>query len=196
MFLENVFPPIPSELIMPLAGFEAQRGGMSIVMVVLAGSVGSLAGATLWYYIGRWIGEDRLKQWAGRHGRLLTLRPSDVEKVDAWFDKHDEKAVLIGRLVPAVRTLISVPAGIFGMSLRRFLIYSSIGTIAWTTILALLGYLLGENYGAVKDYLDPVSNVIVAGIIVYYVYRVLRWKPDRSHARHQGRDTTDERDKP
>ena len=177
MFLENVFPPIPSELIMPLAGFDAERGDMNIILVVLSGSAGSLAGATLWYFIGRWIGETRLKRLAARHGRLLTLTPSDLDHVNSWFDRHNEKAVLIGRLVPAVRTLISVPAGLFEMRLGRFLLYSSIGTVVWTTLLALAGYLLGEQYKSVQDYMNPASNVIVAGIVFYYVYRMIVWKP-------------------
>ncbi|MBR0551756.1 DedA family protein [Stakelama marina] len=177
MFLENVFPPIPSELIMPLAGFDAARGDMNIFLVILSGSIGSLAGATLWYFIGRWIGEDRLKRWAGKFGRLLTLSASDVDHVNTWFDRHNEKAVLIGRLVPAVRTLISVPAGLFEMRLDRFLLFSSIGTVAWTTILTLAGYFLGEKYRLVQGYLNPVSNVIVGGIVAYYLYRVITWKP-------------------
>ncbi|CCA92535.1 DedA family protein [Novosphingobium sp. PP1Y] len=177
MFLENVFPPIPSELIMPLAGFNAARGEMNIFLVIPSGSIGSLAGATLWYFIGRWIGEDRLKRWAGRHGRLFTLSASDIDTVNTWFDRHNEKAVLIGRLVPAVRTLISVPAGLFEMRLDRFLLFSSIGTAAWTALLTLAGYLLGERYQLLSDYLNPVSDVIVGGIVLYYVYRVFTWKP-------------------
>ena len=113
MFLENLFPPIPSELIMPLAGFEAARGTKSLPLVILSGSAGSIAGALFWYYVGKWIGARRLKAWAGRHGRWLTLKPSEVDKVDAWFDRHCAEAVFLGRLVPTVRTLISVPAGIF-----------------------------------------------------------------------------------
>ncbi|KHK93734.1 DedA family protein [Novosphingobium malaysiense] len=177
MFLENVFPPIPSELIMPLAGFDAERGDLNIVLVILSGSAGSLAGATLWYFVGRFVGEDRLRRWAGRHGRLLTLSAKDVDHVNTWFDRHNEKAVFMGRLVPAVRTLISVPAGLFEMRLDRFLLFSSLGTALWTALLAMAGYLLGEQYKAVQGYLNPVSDVIGAAILLYYLYRVVTWKP-------------------
>ena len=163
---------------MPLAGFDAQRGDMNIWLVILSGSAGSLAGALFWYYIGRWIGEDRLKRWAAKYGRLLTLNPSQVDTVNAWFDKHNEKAVLIGRLLPAVRTLISVPAGIFKMRLDRFLLFSSIGTVAWTGILTVVGYLLGNQYRVVEGYLNPVSDIIVAGVILLYVYRLVKWEPE------------------
>tara|TARA_B100000678_G_scaffold194834_1_gene163247 strand:- start:679 stop:1275 length:597 start_codon:yes stop_codon:yes gene_type:complete len=177
MFLENVFPPIPSELIMPLAGFDAARGDMNIFLVILSGSIGSLAGAASWYFVGRWIGEDRLKRWAGRYGRLLTMNASDIDRVNTWFDRHNEKAVLMGRLVPAVRTLISVPAGLFEMRFDRFLLFSAIGTAAWTALLTLAGYLLGAQYQVVQGYLNPVSDVIVGGIVLFYVYRVITWKP-------------------
>src|SRR3546814_87088 len=125
MLAENLFPPIPSELIMPLAGFAAARGDLNILLVVASGAAGSLLGAVFWYAIGCWLGRERLKRWAGRHGRWLTLAPDDIDKACAWFDRHSAKAVFFGRLVPAVRTLISVPAGIAGMGRRRFLLYRS-----------------------------------------------------------------------
>ncbi|MBH9536712.1 DedA family protein [Novosphingopyxis sp. YJ-S2-01] len=178
MLLENVFPPIPSELIMPLAGFDAARGDMNVYLVILSGSIGSVAGALFWYVIGRWIGEDRLKRFASRHGRLLTLNASEIERVNRWFDKHNEKAVLLGRLVPAVRTLISVPAGIFEMSLGRFLIYSTIGTVGWTALLTFGGYMLGDRYELVQTWINPVSNIIVGVIVLAYLYRVMRWRAD------------------
>ena len=142
MLLENVFPPIPSELIMPLAGFTAARGELNLFMVVLAGTVGSVAGAVLWYYVGCWLGYERLKRLAARHGRWLTLGPTEIDEAAGWFRQHCGKSVLIGRLIPAVRTLISVPAGITGMGLGRFLAYSTLGSAIWTGFLAGCGYLL------------------------------------------------------
>lgn len=178
MFLESAFPPIPSEVIMAFAGFNSARGGMNFVLVVVSGSIGSLAGATLWYFVGRWISEERLKRWTRRHGRLLALHPADVDRVNAWFDRHDELAVLIGRLVVPIHTLISVPAGLFRMPLRRFLVFSGIGIALWTTLLAAAGYLLGEQYRLVQDYIDPVSQVVLGAILLLYLYRVVTWKPD------------------
>ena len=176
MFAENLFPPIPSELIMPLAGFAAARGELNVALAVLAGAAGSLAGAVFWYAVGRWLGSARLQSWAARHGRWLTLRPRDVDRACAWFDRHSGKAVFIGRLVPAVRTLISVPAGIAGMALPRFLLYSGLGTLLWTTLLATAGYLLGERYREVADWVNPVSTLVIALLVVAYLYRVVTFR--------------------
>ena len=176
MLAENVFPPIPSELIMPMAGFTAARGELDVVGVVVAGTAGSLAGALLWYYIGRWIGLERLKRWAAKHGRWLTISPEKVDEAAAWFNRHRGKAVLVGRLIPAVRTLISVPAGVAGMALMRFLIYSALGTALWTALLAAAGYLLEDQYQKVGDYLNPVSDVILGLIVLGYLYRVATFR--------------------
>lgn len=138
MLAENVFPPIPSELIMPLAGFAAAGGKLTILFVVLAGTAGSLLGALAWYYVGRCLGADRLKRFTARHGRWLTLSPHEIDRAHAWFDRHGAKAVSLGRLIPAVRTLISVPAGVTRMPLARFLGRTVLGTALWTLLLARL----------------------------------------------------------
>ena len=177
MLIENVFPPIPSELIMPLAGYAANRGDQNLALVIAAGTLGSLAGATFWYYVAHWIGAKRLRAFAGRHGRWITLSPADLDRVDRWFDRHCAWAVLLGRMVPGVRTLISVPAGLFGMSLRRFLVYSGIGTLAWTAALAGAGYALGAQHDVVGRWLGPASNFVFAIIVAVYLYRVATWKP-------------------
>jgi membrane protein DedA with SNARE-associated domain len=176
MFAENVFPPIPSELIMPLAGFSAAQGERNLLMVIIAGSIGSLLGALLWYYIGKKIGAERLERWAAKHGRWLTLSPKEVEQSCAWFNRHGGKAVFIGRLIPAVRTLISVPAGIAGMPLGSFLVYSTAGTIIWTALLATAGYLLESQYDKVAHWMNPISNVVIGLIILGYLYRVVRFR--------------------
>ncbi|QQA42524.1 DedA family protein [Pelagovum pacificum] len=172
MFLENVFPPIPSELIMPLAGFNAQQGDMSFIGVLLAGIVGSVAGAALWYWIGAAIGMRRLKKLARNHGRWLTLTPSELERSADWFSRHGGEAVFFGRLIPTVRTFISVPAGVAGMPVPKFLIYSLIGTAIWTALLAAAGYLLGSQYDLVEAWLNPVSTGVVLLIVALYLYRV------------------------
>ena len=176
MFLENLFPPIPSELIMPLAGYIAAQGQANIALIIVAGTIGSLAGGFFWYAIGRWVGEERLKRIADGYGRWLTLSRQDIDKADDWFDQHGHKAVLAGRLVPTVRTLISIPAGLSEMPVRRFLIYSAIGTTAWTTILALLGYGLGSHYERVGAWVDPVSYGVLGLIVLIYIYRVVTFK--------------------
>jgi membrane protein DedA with SNARE-associated domain len=176
MFLENVFPPIPSELIMPLAGYTAAQGKANILLVILAGATGSIAGAYFWYQIGYWIGEERLKRFADRYGRWMTVSRDDIDKADDWFDEHGHKAVLVGRIIPTVRTLISVPAGLSEMPWKRFLIYSGIGSAVWTTGLALLGFALGSRYEVVGGWIDPISLAIVAAIVAYYLYRVITFR--------------------
>lgn len=173
MFLENVFPPIPSELIMTLSGFAASRGETSIVLVIIAGTLGSLVGALFWYGIGRMFDQERVKRLADRHGRWVTLTRTDLERTDRWFDDHGHWAVLFGRLIPTIRTLISIPAGFSEMPLSRFLIFTSIGTTIWTAFLALFGYWLGNDYQMLEEWLDPVSLGVVVLVVVIYVWRFI-----------------------
>ncbi|MDY8109975.1 DedA family protein [Fulvimarina sp. 2208YS6-2-32] len=180
MFLENIFPPIPSELIMPLAGYEAASGSMSLVSVIVAGTIGSLLGVVPWYYLGLWMGLRRTKGFAARHGRWITMGPQDVETANDWFVRHGSEAVLFGRLVPTVRTLISVPAGIARMPLWKFLVYSAIGSAAWTSFLALGGYWLRSQYELIGGYVGPVSNAVLVLIVVIYLYRVWTFDPART----------------
>jgi membrane protein DedA with SNARE-associated domain len=175
MFLENVFPPIPSELIMPLAGFSAAGGKLNIIGVVVAGTAGSLAGALFWFWIGRSIGPDRLKEVARRHGRWLTLHPDGIDRARAFFDRHQAGALFFGRLVPTVRTLISVPAGVDRMPIASFLAWSVMGTATWTAILAGAGYLLQGQFQRVSEWVNPVSNLVLGALLVWYLYRVIRF---------------------
>ena len=190
MFLENVFPPIPSELVLPLAGYRASQGDLSIVMALIGGTLGSVAGVTIWYYAGRWIGMDRLKLFARKRGRWLTLTPKEIDDAGDWFDRHGGKAVLLGRLVPGIRTLISIPAGVCGMSLRRFLLLTTIGTAAWSTLLIMAGYWLGSSFDQVGAYVSPVGNVIIGGALLYYLYRVVTF---RRHVARPGEERADRR---
>lgn len=180
MFLENVFPPIPSELIMPLAGYLATRGDMNIFVVIGAGTVGSLIGTLPWYYLGRRLGHHGVRRLAEEHGRWLTMSPSDVDAASDRFKRHGNWSVMLGRLIPTVRTLISVPAGVANMPLGQFLLFSSIGTLLWTAALALAGYLLGQAYSIIQDYVDPVSTAVLVILIGYYIYRVATFKKERT----------------
>jgi len=180
MFLENVFPPIPSELIMPLAGFTATQGKLGFPGVVIAGTVGSVLGALPLYYLGKIVGEERLKAWADKYGQWLTVSSEDIEKSKKWFDKHGAKAVLMGRLVPGVRSLISIPAGMSEMNLPIFLLYSAIGTGVWAAVLTYVGYLLGENYAKVDKYLGPVAYVVLGAIVIAFIVRVVKRKKQTS----------------
>lgn len=177
MVAEHLFPPIPSEVIMPLAGFLAAQGKLSLTLTIVIGTAGSVAGTLFWYYIGIWIGEARLKRFAARHGRLLTLSPSDIDNARGWFERHGAAAVFFGRMIPAIRTLISVPAGLSNMPFWRFLLYTTLGSSIWTTILTFAGLVLHENYTRVEGYINPLSKLVLIVVIVTYVYRVIRWKP-------------------
>lgn len=179
MFAENVFPPIPSEVIMPLAGFVAAGGDLDIALVILAGSLGSLAGAVFWYVIGLWLGNGRVEWAIRRFGRILTMNLDDLDKARAWFAWRAWLAVFLGRLVPTVRTLVSVPAGIAPMALAPFLFWTSLGTAIWTGLLALAGYLLEQRYVLIQDWVDPVSKVVVVLIVGFYLYRLVTYRPGR-----------------
>jgi membrane protein DedA with SNARE-associated domain len=142
------------------------------VGVLFAGTAGTLAGALFWYGVARKLGEERLRRWADRHGRWITLSADDIERLDKWFDRHHRWAVPLGHLVPGVRTLISIPAGIFGMGLARFVLLTLLGAGAWTTALGLAGYALGSRFEQVDRYLGPASTTIMGAILVWYLYRV------------------------
>ena len=174
MLLENVFPPIPSELVMPLAGFQAAQGRMSLVAVFILGTIGAVLGAWLWYVVGRKLGRRRLDGFVERHGHWLTLSPDDIDRAIDWFDRHDRAAVFLGRMVPGVRTLISVPAGLNGMGLGTFLLYTTLGSAIWNAGLIGAGYILSANYARVATVLNPVTNVLLGGLVLWYLVRLVK----------------------
>ncbi|AYE85844.1 MULTISPECIES: DedA family protein [unclassified Sulfitobacter] len=179
MLLENVFPPIPSEVIMPFAGYLAASGDLYFVSVVIAGTIGSVAGAFLWYWIGTLASETRLRELIVRHGRWLTISEQDLNRSLAWFRRNGGMAVFLGRMVPGVRTLISVPAGMTGMPLLPFLLYTGLGSLLWTAALTISGYLLEAQFAKVETWINPVTNVLLGGLLVLYVWRLLRPKAER-----------------
>ncbi|WP_416878421.1 DedA family protein [Litorimonas sp.] len=179
MLIENVFPPIPSEIVMPLAGFLAAQGKFSIIAVILAGSIGSLAGAVFWFFVGKSMGRERLIHFSTHYGRWIALAPSDIERAEGWFQRHGKAAVFIGRLIPGVRSLISVPAGIANMNFIVFLLYSAFGTLLWTGLLAGAGFVLKSQYQKVENWLNPVSWGVVLFLFVWYIYGVITF--DKRH---------------
>ena len=174
MFLENIFPPIPSELIMPLAGYSASEGSLNLFGAVAAGTSGTLAGALFWYAVARWLGEDRLRRWAGRHGRWITLSEQDANSLDDWFCRYHSWAVPGAHLIPGLRTLISIPAGIFAMPMLRFVMLTLLGAGLWNAALASAGFWMGKEFAAVDRYLGPISTAIMAALFLYYLWRVAR----------------------
>lgn len=175
-FLETIFPPLPSEVFMPLAGFVAARGELTLPGVIAAGTLGSLAGAWFWYALGRAIGLERTRQLVARHGRWLTLHTADIDRGTAWFDRHGGLVVLFGRMVPAIRSVVSVPAGIAHMPVGRFLLLSGLGSLIWTTLLMTAGYLLEARYLEVARWASPASTIVVGGLVAIYLWRLVRYR--------------------
>lgn len=177
MVLENLFPPIPSEIVMTLAGYLAADGRLSLPGVIIAGTLGSVLGATFWYVLGRAVGPVRFLALVDRYGRWLTLtRPQALAAIH-WFERHGGKAVFLGRMVPTVRTLISVPAGLAGMAFGRFLILTTAGSVIWVTALAVAGWVLQAQYHRVQALLDPVTTAVIVGIVGLYLWRL--WRQSR-----------------
>lgn len=179
MFLETVFPPIPSEVIMPLAGLQAAKGDMSLWTVIASGTAGAMAGNYMWYGIARWIGIERFKPFVERYGRWLTLDWREIERAEKQFDKHGGAFVFVGRMLPSIRSLVSIPAGLLAMKQPSFLIWSALGTAGWTAALAVGGYMLGRQYADIEKYVGPVSLAVIGFIVVGYIYRVVTWQPNK-----------------
>lgn len=177
MVVENIFPPIPSELIMPFAGYVAANGDLDPLGVLAAGTLGSLVGTSAWYVVARLMGLERFTWLCNKLGRIATLSEDDIDKAHHWFERHGGWAVFIGRLIPAIRTLISVPAGLAAMPFGRFLAISAVGTLAWTALLTAAGYLLQAGYHIVEAWVDPVSTGVVILAVVIYLWRFATWKP-------------------
>lgn len=167
MFLDNVFPPIPSEIIMPSAGYTASRGQLQIIGVILAGSLGSIFAAAVLYWVGRKISHERLFKWVDRYGRYIFIRRHDLKKALNWFEKYGHRIVFFGRMVPAARSLISIPAGMSRMPFGKFMLYSSAGTLIWTTFLACVGFYFGENQEFMMMIMHRVGYIILALTLIF-----------------------------
>jgi membrane protein DedA with SNARE-associated domain len=175
--LTNLFPPLPplpSEVILPLSGFVAGQGQLSLLGVILAATIGSLTGSLIVYGLSRWIGEDRLRRFVRRHGRFLLSRESALDRSLGWFDQHGGKAVLFGRLVPVVRSAISVPAGLTRMPLGRFILYTTIGSLSWNTAFILIGWFLGYQWDLVHQYSRPLGYGVVMLMAAAVAWLALR----------------------
>ena len=181
MFLENLIPPIPSELIMPLGGFYVSQGQLDFLPVISAGLLGTVIGALPWYGVGRLVNEERIEKWLEKNGRWIGINPQDLARSRKWFNRYGVSLVFWGRLVPGIRTLISVPAGVELMPMSPFLIWTTAGSLIWTLFLTITGYYLGDNYANIEIWISPFSTIfktiivlIVSCAFIILIYKTLR----------------------
>lgn len=167
ILLENLFPPIPSEVVLPLGGFTVAQGSLRFLPVFIWATIGSVVGAYLLYGIGAWLGADRLRAIADW---MWLVKASDVDKALEWFDRYGKPSILFGRLIPGIRSLISIPAGLDRMNLLTFGLWTTLGSAVWNFILIFLGFKLGENWEAVTGYIDQYSKVVYVILILLLVW--------------------------
>ncbi|MEV4455801.1 DedA family protein [Microbispora sp. NPDC049633] len=179
--LENLFPPLPSEVILPLAGFTASRGEMNLFAVLLWTTAGSVAGALALYWVGALLGRERTLALAAR---IPLLRVSDVTKTEAWFLRHGRKTVFFGRMIPIFRSLISMPAGVERMPLGVFTLLTTAGSLLWNTVFVLAGWTLGENWSLVEAYVGVGTNMVVAMVALAVLVFVGVRLSERRKGRH------------
>jgi membrane protein DedA with SNARE-associated domain len=174
--LESVFPPIPSEAVLPLTGFLVSQGRMSFVGALIASTIGAVVGALILYWVGYALGEDRVRALVKQYGRWMLLTEEDLDRAHAWFDNHGGIAVLIGRLTPFVRSLVSIPAGVTRMPLLTFTVYTAIGSALWNAVLIGAGWLLGASWSQVREYQQYFAYAVFATlgvVIACFVWRRL-----------------------
>lgn len=178
MALENVFPPIPSELVMPLAGFMANEGTFNLIAVIIAGMLGSVIGALILYYFGAWANELVIRRFIRRWGRYAFISEEDLDVSLGYFHRHGEVVIFFGRLIPIVRSLISIPAGMDRMPMPKFLFFTVLGTTIWSAILSYAGWVLKENYELVAGYVERYQSVVIVlvllGVLAFVYLRIVK----------------------
>lgn len=180
MFLETLFPPLPSEVVMPFAGFAASEGKLGLLGVILSGTLGSLAGASSLYLAGRLLSDKSIERFITKRGKAVGVTRDDVHKAQKWFDSHGYSAVFLGRLLPGIRSLISLPAGMRAMKPLPFLVFSLLGTGIWTGLLSVGGYVLGEQYKKIGESLNWLTPAVLLVIIVAVGFLLIRRMSNRS----------------
>lgn len=171
--IENVFPPIPSEVILLFGGFMTTFSDMNIIGVIIASTLGSILGAIVLYYIGKILNKERLKKIiTSKPGKILRLKPEDIDKADNWFDTKGNKTVFFCRFVPIIRSLISIPAGMSEMPMKKFLIYTTAGSLIWNAALTIAGSIVGENWTSIVDIMDQYSHIILILLIIIFIVAV------------------------
>mgnify|MGYP001227125977 FL=1 len=175
MFLENLIPPIPSEIIMPLGGFFVYTGDLNFYILIVSGLIGTVVGALPWYFLGKLLNEKKLSNFIDRKGKFVGISLKDLDKSRLWFEKYGVLLVFWGRLIPGIRTLISVPAGIELMPINKFLIWTSLGSLIWVIFLTSAGYLFGENYEIIGLYIDNFKVILKPIFVILILFFLIRF---------------------
>tara|TARA_Y100000991_G_scaffold131977_1_gene99445 strand:- start:258 stop:815 length:558 start_codon:yes stop_codon:yes gene_type:complete len=175
MFLENIIPPIPSEIIMPLGGFFVYQQKLNFYILIFWGLLGTIVGSLPWYYLGRLVNEKKLSNFLEKRGKYIGITSNDLVKSKRWFDKYGVSLVFWGRLVPGIRTLISVPAGMELMPLKKFLFWTSLGSLIWVALLTYTGYLFGENYQIIATYIEQIKYIVKPILILIFIYFLIKF---------------------
>lgn len=176
-FLETVFPPIPSEIVMTLAGYSTTQGDMSFAGVIVAGIIGFLGGAVILYFLGVWVSEERVKRWADQYGAWLTVTSDEIDNAKGSLYDHGGKIIVAVHILPGIRSLISIPAGIIRLPLWKFVVYSALGKGLWITFLAFVGRALGENYQLVQRYSNIATGIVI--VVIAVIVGVWVWRRKR-----------------
>jgi len=174
VFIENIFPPIPSEIVIPFSGFAAKRGGLTLPGVIFAGTLGAVLGAYPLYYLGRQVGRERLYRLSEKYGKYIGLPPQDLDRAFHWMDTRGQLAVFLCRMVPGLRSVISIPAGVVRQSFWQFTLWTTLGSFIWTFLLSVAGWYLGANYDALAPYIDTVGTAVTVLIFAFMIYRALK----------------------
>jgi len=169
--IENLFPPLPSELILPVAGFAASRGELGLIEVIIWATIGSLVGAIALYGVGAWLGRERMRKLLVK---VPLINVDDVNKTEAWFDKHGPVTVFFGRMIPIFRSMISIPAGVTRMSMWKFIPLTAAGSLIWNSIFIVAGFMLGENWEVVEEYADIFQAFVYAAVLITVLVFILR----------------------
>lgn len=170
IFIENIFPPIPSEVVLLFGGFMTTYSKLGVALMIVFSTLGSIAGAVVLYYVGKILNKERLKKIvSGKLGRILRLKASDIEKADHWFDTKGNKTVFFCRFIPVVRSLISIPAGMSEMAMGKFLLYTTVGSAIWNSVLLLVGNRVGKNWKDILNIMNQYSHVVLVLLILLFV---------------------------
>jgi membrane protein DedA with SNARE-associated domain len=172
--IENVFPPIPSEVVLGLAGYTASKGDAWVVGMIIAATIGSVVGACVLYALAAAIGPVRVRAITIRYGKWIGFGESDLDRAEEWFDRRSRRAVLVCRCIPLIRSLISIPAGFRRMPLATFTLFTLIGSLVWNTVLISAGYVLADQWERILDYTEPFQTVVVVGIVVLVAAVIVR----------------------